>query len=314
MIHKMQKAPYIIGDLPKLVIAEEAKLTLARKAVVYCATNSITGHIYIGLTCQFSRRKSKHRRLALVNNSPTYFHRAIRKYGWDAFSFTILVECDDYEFAKQEEIRLIAEHRPQYNMTTGGDGAHGYKHTPEVVAAIIKRTTGRPGYWKGRSLPAHVVANLASIQAKRTDKARVLAMGPKSIQRRVVCLDDSLEFESCRLAALHYGVSETVISSVCNKGRHKTAAGLVFRFHGDHLGGKDEANRVRDEKSLKLKAGAPSYGKPVVCKNDGRIFETVKAAGEFYGIDANRVTKSASGKYKSKTWEKLSFSYVQVAA
>lgn len=284
-------------------------------SVVYKATNAINGDFYIGITCGYlSRRKSKHRRSAQKGGSQGYFHRAIRKHGWENFSFSILSEWADYEDAKKEEIRLIAALKPRYNMTEGGDGARGYKHTPEVVAAIVKRSTGRPGYWKGKNIPPHVVENLRRIQAGRTDKARVLAMGPKSMQRRVVCLDDGAEFESVSAAAANYSLNGTVISSVCNKKRHRTAGGLVFRFYGDHLGGKDEADSVRRQKAHKLKTGFPSYSKAVTCRDDGLVFDSVKAAADHYGIETSRIIKSAKGKYKSKIWETIRFSYVEAAA
>lgn len=284
---------------------------ISGNSVVYRATNTINGSFYIGITSgYFSRRKAKHKSLALQKSSPTYFHRAIRKYGWDNFSFEILSEWADFDDAKKEEVRLISDIRPQYNMTAGGDGTRGHKHTPEFVAGMKRRATGRPGYWKGKKVPTHVVENLARIRNARTDKAEVLSLGPKSIQRRVVCLDDGLEFESIKSAALHYNVNAGTISSCCALGRHKTVGGRVFRFYGEHHGGGAEADEVRRIKAHTLRTGAPSYRKPIKCAADGLVFETVKDAAKHYGIATDTVIRSAKGRYKYISCNKLKFSYV----
>jgi hypothetical protein len=63
----------------------------------------------------------------------THFHRALRKYGPDAFEFQILQEFESVEDAKRAEINAIAHLSPEYNKTLGGDGVWGYKHTPEAI-------------------------------------------------------------------------------------------------------------------------------------------------------------------------------------
>ena len=214
--------------------------------IVYRAINLVTGDFYIGITVGYlSQRKSKHIQVALKKNSQFHFHRAIRKYGKDNFEFDVLKKCSSYEEAKQEEIKLIAELKPRYNMTLGGDGTLGFKLTREQIERGAAKRRGLPGYWKGKKLLPHVVEFLRHRGKTRPDKLRILALGPKSIMKEVVCLDDGLVFECARRAAEHYGISCGVISSVCNKGRHKTAGGLVFRYTKDSHEGKREADLIR---------------------------------------------------------------------
>lgn len=214
--------------------------------VVYRATNLVTRDFYIGITAgYFSQRRGKHLWLALKKNSQFHFHRAIRKYGKENFEFEVIQKCSSYEEAKLEEIRLIAEMKPAYNMTLGGDGIIGFKLTPEQIEKGAAKRRGLPGYWKGKKLPPHVIEFKRHHGKTRPDKLRILALGPKSQMKKVICLDDGHVFECARYAAKFYDISSGMVCSVCNKGRHKTAGGLVFRFVGDEHGGKEEARLIR---------------------------------------------------------------------
>ena len=55
--------------------------------IIYKATNTANGKIYIGLTTlSLERRKIEHFWKANSSNKPYHFYNAIRKYGWNAFS------------------------------------------------------------------------------------------------------------------------------------------------------------------------------------------------------------------------------------
>jgi hypothetical protein len=74
-------------------------------------------------------------------------------------------------------------------------------------------------------------------------------LGPKASSKRVVCLDDGLEFESASAAARHYGLDKGALTQVCCRDpKRKCVGDLVFRYYGDHHGGKTEADQVRAER------------------------------------------------------------------
>jgi group I intron endonuclease len=66
------------------------------------------------------------------SGSSTALHKAIRKYGSDAFVKEILV-VSDYEYIRDLEIKAIEAFKTMspngYNLTIGGDGTNGYYHT-----------------------------------------------------------------------------------------------------------------------------------------------------------------------------------------
>lgn len=88
-------------------------------AVIYRATNSISGKSYIGFTRQsFESRKAQH--FYHSKKTKSKFYDAIRSYGWDAFVWEILLE----DATLEDERRLIEEHdtiRAGYNLKDGGN-------------------------------------------------------------------------------------------------------------------------------------------------------------------------------------------------
>ena len=115
-------------------------------AFIYKITNTLNEKFYIGFTCKKipKLRFNEHLSTARTkkkNNQPII--RAIRKYGEENFSFDILLEGDDKFLLNVEEPRLIRELKPEYNITLGGEGTLGYKHTEKTKNIIKKIHTGK---------------------------------------------------------------------------------------------------------------------------------------------------------------------------
>lgn len=120
-------------------------------AVIYKATNTINGKAYIGFAVDFEKRMNEHKKKALRNDRQ-YFHNALRKYGFDAFEWTVLKENAILE----DEIVLIKEHdtyKKGYNLTRGGEGKLGYK-----VSETTKQKLSEAG--KKRKPSAHQLKTL----------------------------------------------------------------------------------------------------------------------------------------------------------
>lgn len=49
--------------------------------VIYLATNQLNGHKYVGQTTRFNERLKEHKH----SKDKTYFHNAMKKYGFDSF-------------------------------------------------------------------------------------------------------------------------------------------------------------------------------------------------------------------------------------
>jgi group I intron endonuclease len=105
---------------------------------VYKITNLINKKIYIGKTNDVPGRWLKHLSIAR-NETPgdySYIHRAINKYGVDSFIIETIDECQTEEESLAKEIEYITLYDSQnrkvgYNLTMGGDGISGHKHSDE---------------------------------------------------------------------------------------------------------------------------------------------------------------------------------------
>jgi len=96
---------------------------------VYKATNTKNNKIYIGKTCDPARRWSAHKSESNNDNNEhyTYFNHAIKKYGFDVFTFEIIDQFDDESIAYENEVKWINYYKSNnrdigYNLTIGGKG------------------------------------------------------------------------------------------------------------------------------------------------------------------------------------------------
>lgn len=113
---------------------------------VYKAT-SPSGKIYIGMTTQaFCRRKSAHKYLSKRSN--TIFYKAIRKYGFEKFSWEVMYRTDNLEELGSKESEFIEFFKSDarshgYNQRSGGQV--GWKYSPEVREKMAAAKRGKKG-------------------------------------------------------------------------------------------------------------------------------------------------------------------------
>lgn len=96
-------------------------------AIVYMAINVVTGDRYIGATSKtLMQRRQAHKNVSIGPEKRKYnFGSAIRDYGIDNFTWTVLAEYKSYDDALAGEVYFIDKMRPEYNATAGGRGAKG---------------------------------------------------------------------------------------------------------------------------------------------------------------------------------------------
>ena len=130
--------------------------------IIYRVTNKINGKQYIGQTIHsFEHRKSEHISKSITNNDKMYFHRAIKKYGKEAFKWDIIHACDTIDMLNFCEKFYIGLHNTMvpngYNLKEGGKNAKcsketkvklsksllGYIHTDEAKKNMSKASKGR---------------------------------------------------------------------------------------------------------------------------------------------------------------------------
>lgn len=108
---------------------------------IYKYTNILNNKIYVGKTSKLNRRKATHKRLSKTVNSK--FYNAIRKYGFESFSFEILEEVSSLQEANKKEILWISFYNSfinGYNSTIGGDGGDTSKSEAYILGMNKRRS------------------------------------------------------------------------------------------------------------------------------------------------------------------------------
>ena len=107
---------------------------------------SPTGRIYIGKTISLTSRKShyKHNR----SEGQKIIYNSIKKHGWDQHKFEVIDKAPA-EQLNELEIRYIKElntfhyNNPNgMNLTKGGEGTLGRKHSKKTIDLMIAKRTG----------------------------------------------------------------------------------------------------------------------------------------------------------------------------
>lgn len=123
---------------------------------IYVATNTVNLKRYVGFDSAWPKRKQSHKDEAHNPSSHTYstkFHRAIRKYGWDNFTWEPIYQSLDGHhtlntmeryFIEQYNTYTGVQNNWGYNLTLGGDGQLGRVMSEETKRKKSQALRGRP--------------------------------------------------------------------------------------------------------------------------------------------------------------------------
>lgn len=134
---------------------------------IYLVTNILNGKKYVGYTSLSIRKRwAQHR--ADAKRRLYHFSKAIEKYGPENFTIELLAETKNRNQALYElepfYIRYYNTRNPKrgYNLSDGGDGPIGYRHTEEAKKRISEIVRSRGNKWaKGRKLDPDTIRKLS---------------------------------------------------------------------------------------------------------------------------------------------------------
>lgn len=134
---------------------------------IYKITNNINKKIYIGYTTtSINKRINKHKNDDIKYG--TLLGRAISKYGWDNFSYEVIIEENDRDkllqleqyYIKLYDCCVLDGQDKGYNMTRGGEVLYGennpfYKHhhteeTRKLFSEIASKRIGKLNSFYGK--------------------------------------------------------------------------------------------------------------------------------------------------------------------
>lgn len=200
---------------------------------VYKITNKINNKIYIGITSQGAGvRFYKHLSDAL-HGSLFPIHNAIRKYGKDNFILEIIELCEDSNALKEREKYWIAFYNSTdrsigYNMTEGGDGTFGRKHSEETKEKIRQKALGRKASeeTKQKMSEAHKT-NYSENHRKAVAESNAKRTKPILMYDRDMNLVK--EYPSLKLAASENGLHIDTVRKIA-KGKSNGSGEYIFRY------------------------------------------------------------------------------------
>ena len=171
-----------------------------------------------------------------------YFTRAIEKYGWDNFQHIIIVKGLTENEAKWLEVVLIREwnsNNPSngYNLSFGGEGSKGCKHTEEWKQQQSKRTTGEGNPFYGKQHTEESRKKMSESQKgmpkpKSEEAKRNMSKNHANVKgknnpraKAIICITTKKIFNCITEASEFYNCNRQNISR-CLNGKQKTCGTL----------------------------------------------------------------------------------------
>jgi len=212
--------------------------------LLYQAVNSVNGKRYIGIT----RRGLEVRRRRHIQTSNSgrgaIIGAALRKHGSDNFNFKTLVVCPDFQYAKEMEIAAIRAFKPEYNITAGGDGAVGFRHSEDHKKRVGEWQRGNQR-WLGKSHATETKEKMRLARLKfwasksHSRKQKVYVKKLVNNRNRAILLEDTDQiFPTVNAAASWSGLDRKTIRYIC-QGIYKSRKGFRFRYLTDTMSPKE---------------------------------------------------------------------------
>lgn len=199
---------------------------------IYLVVNNLNGKKYVGVTGRsVEKRMREHQIVAQSGRYNGAFHKAIRKYGWESFSFSVIRVCYTRKSAMASEIEIIDRIKPEYNSTKGGDGNLGRSMSPEARKRIALKHAGN----KYRLGATHTDEIKSLLRKKAFENIetwmKYQSLGPKVCARKVLCVDTGEVFTSASEAARVLNVATSALIELClGKRGRKSVGGMRFEY------------------------------------------------------------------------------------
>jgi len=202
---------------------------------IYVITNKLNMKQYVGITTNMRKRWGEHKQPANNKNS---LGRAIQKHGAINFDMQHIASSTEWTNAGLVEAALIQQLNTKspygYNLTNGGDGTLGFKHTaeecqrrsercptrnPETMKLIADKQRGvkRP-QTSGENNPLYGRRGLSSHMTKHI----IIATNIATQKKQILIGAKAIEAAGFRRS--------TVYSCAHKKGPHKTHKKHTFEF------------------------------------------------------------------------------------
>lgn len=215
---------------------------------------------------------------------------AIRKHGFASFRWEILATLSSFKEMMDEEVRLIAKLRPEYNITRGGQGIIGLVRTAAWRDNISTALKGR----------------------KPTPQCYA-AHDPTALFKSIVCLNDGAFFAGIKLASEHYGITTNSIGEMLHGRQFKCGKNnLSFVFSDAPIEMAKCSEMLNDLMLRRFDRASARKSRAVVCLSTGVDYKNAVTAARDNGISPARVMQLCQN--GGATARGLSFRYADSPA
>lgn len=213
--------------------------------IVYMYKNIINDKIYIGQTIHEKRRKREHELSGILGNE-YLFSRAIKKYGFQNFTYQVLFRIDGNGKDVQDRLNFFEKYYIKkfkssnldfgYNLVEGGNSSLGWVPSEETKAKIKRnhanvKKENHPMWGKHHSEETKrkiSEANKKYIPTEET-KRKISFANLGKTAKQILCVETEIIYDSVIYASQSTGIGYSNLKK-CAQGHNKTAGGYHWKY------------------------------------------------------------------------------------
>lgn len=249
--------------------------------IVYKIINNLNGKIYIGQTINTLKSRIKRH---IRDNVRTVIHSAIIKYGIENFSYNTICYCTNKKQLNDKEKYYINKYKSLvnehgYNLTHGGEGCMGYKHTEKTKKLLSK-------LHKGKTLTTKHKKQISLANKNRIMPSRTIEHTNKIIKAR-----EGYKHTKTTLQKMSISASGRKNSMFRKKHTKETLAKMSKSLCGRKLSKSQIEKTAKSNNKSILQYGL-----------DGKFikeWQSAKIAGSVLKSDKTSITRCCRGGYKT---------------
>lgn len=275
--------------------------------IIYKATNTKNGKVYIGQTKQGLNRRIRGHVCAAKkqHNQNNHFLNAIRKYGEFAFNWNIIDRANTVSELSEKEKYWVKHYNSNvrscgYNSTDGGEYC---SFTPDTIIHLKQVAKRRYNTPEGRSQLLDMVKErgknaewvmknkkvLKELHTSPELQSKQKANLRKKLNKCVICLEDGKIFDSMKDAANKMKLSYCGLSAHI-RGKSISVGGFHFELF-------DPNKHYDDEYRIHMIRSLESCRKAIriTCKENNENYGSLREAARMLNIDSGSLSRHLKG-------------------
>lgn len=203
---------------------------------IYKIQNLINGKLYIGQSVDIEQRWKEHISAAKGDYYHYTLYKAMRKYGIENFSFSIIEECNRDELSEKEKywIKFYNSYEEGYNSTLGGEGTPQWDR--DLILSLWNEGLSSKDIIKKIGIKDNVLSGI--LQELNIPHSEIRYRGDnvkrKSIQQYDLKGNFIAEFSCPAEAAKQTNTNQTNLMQVARQAKeYKSANNFLWKYSDD---------------------------------------------------------------------------------